>query len=297
MVSGFQVLAQLLDLEQPDGRRRFYHQRGVHPQLRLQRRRVEAGQLGGEVVETVPLVRQRRLTGQAAARRIGDRPARWRCRESLRPGRHRRTGLRSLQLVTCGCHGVPPWQGRSSRAHHTLLSDKAPPYEPLRIRSGQLYGAQCHRVQPLSQRDLDVKHSRSERMQNAMLTSISADFWHKRPHKCTMYPKSLTIEASTHARGAMPQDLTAATDDDDARLEGSATRRTELACLGLFSNFPVALTYLSPIVGVLAVHDRVGTAGLATSGRSGSRSGDVAGCARLRRWPAITCSGAYQYSG
>jgi amino acid transporter len=51
---------------------------------------------------------------------------------------------------------------------------------------------------------------------------------------------------------ATPQ-TTAATDDDDARLEGLGYTPQLNRVLGLFSNFSVAFTYLSPIVGVFSL--------------------------------------------
>ena len=51
---------------------------------------------------------------------------------------------------------------------------------------------------------------------------------------------------------ATPQ-TTAATDDDDARLESLGYKPQLNRVLGLFSNFSVAFTYLSPIVGVFSL--------------------------------------------
>jgi len=49
---------------------------------------------------------------------------------------------------------------------------------------------------------------------------------------------------------ATPQS-TAATDSDDARLESLGYRPQLSRVLGLFANFSVAFTYLSPMVGIL----------------------------------------------
>ena len=84
-----------------------------------------------------------------------------------------------------------------------------------------------------------------------MLTSVGA-LLAQGPHKCTMYPKSLTIEGVNSMQEATPQ-TTAATDDDDARLEGLGYTPQLNRVLGLFSNFSVAFTYLSPIVGVFSL--------------------------------------------
>jgi amino acid transporter len=51
---------------------------------------------------------------------------------------------------------------------------------------------------------------------------------------------------------ATPQ-VSAATDDDDARLESLGYRPQLNRVLGLFANFSVAFTYLSPIVGVFSL--------------------------------------------
>src|ERR1700685_862853 len=84
-----------------------------------------------------------------------------------------------------------------------------------------------------------------------MLTSVGA-LLAQGPHKCTMYPKSLTIEGVNSMQEATPQ-TTAATDDDDARLEGLRYTPQLNRVLGLFSDFSVAFTYQSPIVGVFSL--------------------------------------------
>ena len=53
-------------------------------------------------------------------------------------------------------------------------------------------------------------------------------------------------------REATPQ-VSATTDDDDARLESLGYKPQLSRVLGLFSNFSVAFTYLSPIVGVFSL--------------------------------------------
>src|ERR1700739_3036169 len=51
---------------------------------------------------------------------------------------------------------------------------------------------------------------------------------------------------------ATPQG-SATTDDDDARLESLGYKPQLNRVLGLFSNFSVAFTYLSPVVGVFSL--------------------------------------------
>jgi len=51
---------------------------------------------------------------------------------------------------------------------------------------------------------------------------------------------------------ATPQ-ATATTDDDDARLESLGYRPQLNRVLGLFANFSVAFTYLSPMVGIYSL--------------------------------------------
>src|SRR6204780_2243947 len=95
---------------------------------------------------------------------------------------------------------------------------------------------------------------------NAILTSLDADLA-QGPHTCTMYRKSLTIEGVHSMQEATPQ-TTAATDDDDARLESLGYKPQLNRVLGLFSNFSVAFPSLSPIVGVFSLF----TIGLGVAG-------------------------------
>src|SRR5580700_3189866 len=84
-----------------------------------------------------------------------------------------------------------------------------------------------------------------------MLTSVGTHLAQE-PHTCTMYPKSMTTEGANSMQEATPT-TTAATDDDDARLESLGYKPQLNRVLGLFSNFSVAFTYLSPIVGVFSL--------------------------------------------
>jgi hypothetical protein len=64
---------------------------------------------------------------------------------------------------------------------------------------------------------------------------------------------------------ATPQ-VSATTDDDDARLESLGYQPQLSRVLGLFSNFSVAFIYLSPIVGVFSLV----TIGLGIAGPPGA---------------------------
>ena len=116
------VLAQLLDFEQA-ARHVARHQRGVHPQLRLEGRPVQVGELGGEAVENAPLVRQRGL-----------RHVRQQLVEPVIAQLGGGVGVAAgqvvdvlvgepTQLVACGCHVSR--RGRDGLcAQHTLLNEK-----------------------------------------------------------------------------------------------------------------------------------------------------------------------------